>query len=758
MRATKTGKMKLQGYNKDFALHTVGWQAFQDLAVTVVEVEFDRPVTRIAKVKDQGRDGFFYGVPDESVVASDTRETTIQSKHFGTHDQKLTVAALAEELVSVRALGASGRAHGYILVTNASVTEGDRLKIAAALREAGVEKPFVFGREWIVEKILAHPKVRALAPRVYGLGDLAWIESERARKQAVAILDTMGEGLRCYVPTKAHRDAVEALARHHFVLLLGDPAVGKSSIAAALAVAATDERGCDVIFVRNPGEFLASWDPEIENRLFWIDDAFGSTKLESALMDPWNKVLSSMQAAMQRGNRFILTSRSHIWKQAHRDLKQGAFPPLLRGHVVVDVEKLTIAEQQRILYNHLRFGTQPSAFKLRIRPFLDEVLSAGKFLPEIARRLANPEYTQKLVPTLDGLKDFFARPEAFLLDTLTNLPDPMRAAIGLIFINGGRLRSPIQTDEAQALVEDLFGVAAAEIRAALQTLEGSFVLAVREEDHSYWTYKHPTIGDAFARLVGREKELVTLYVRGARVAQLIDEAICGGPARNGILIPPDLYSVVLDRLPKSGVTNDTIRKFLLHRSGGAFLKVFLARYPGIFTQGVFTRTPVARDDWALLAVKAAQHQCLPDGVREAFVDQLRAHVVDSGDVSFLVGDTGFDGVLTDQERRTFVALARTDLRHRFESLIDAERSNYTSSWDPTDWFDELNGLITDHRELFPGDEEVDALVDEALRQIERAIESIEEDREPEPDWDGERRPSGAAVTASRGRSIFDDLV
>src|SRR4051812_17182735 len=114
--------MNLQGYNKDFALHTIGWQAFQDLAVTVVEVEFSRPVTRIAKVKDQGRDGFFYGVPDEPVVAGDTRETTIQSKHFGASGQKLTVATFGQELVSVRALVVSGRARGYILVTNASVT------------------------------------------------------------------------------------------------------------------------------------------------------------------------------------------------------------------------------------------------------------------------------------------------------------------------------------------------------------------------------------------------------------------------------------------------------------------------------------------------------------------------------------------------------------------------------------------------------------------------------------------------------------
>ncbi|WP_066802964.1 hypothetical protein [Sphingomonas asaccharolytica] len=749
--------MILQGYDKDFALHTIGWQAFQDLVVTIAEVEFARPVTRVARVKDQGRDGSFYGVPDEPVVANDTRETTIQSKHSVSSTTKLTLALLGEELESVRALVSSGRADGYVLVSSMSLSEAERVRIVAALRRAGVANPFVFGREWVVAKILEHPKVRALAPRVYGLGDLSWIESERARKQAIAILDTMGEGLRCYVPTAAHHRAVCALDKHHFVLLLGDPAVGKSSIAAALSVAATDEQGCDVMFVRNPGEFLASWNPEIANRLFWIDDAFGATKLESALIDPWNKAFSAMQAAMKRGNRFILTSRSHIWNDARRGLKTGAFPPLAHGHVVVDVESLSEAEQQRILYNHLRFGTQPADFKQMIRPHLDGVLSAGNFRPEIARRLGDPAYTARVMPTLDGLKDFFARPEAFLLDTLTNLPDEMRAAIGLVFINGGRLASPIEADEAQSLVENLFGVTSAQIRQALQTLEGSFVLLAREGDRAFWSYKHPTIGDAYARLIGQETELVTLYVRGARVSQLLDEAICGGSARAGILVPPDLYPIVLARLPKSGDTNEAVRRFLLRRSGAAFLAAFLARYPGLLTQGSFTQAPIARDDWALLAVKAARHACLPDGVRETLLERLRTHVEEFGDVSFLIGDE-FDPVLTDANRADFVALARTGLAERFEMLIDNESSNYDHSWDPDQWFEDLRSLISEHAELFPGDETIEEAVEDAQYRINRVVNGLEERRGPGSYYGGDRRQAASPVTDASGRSIFDDLL
>ena len=54
-----------QGPRKDFALHTIGWQAFPDLATSIAECEFSRTVSRVVKTADEGRDGFFYGVPDE---------------------------------------------------------------------------------------------------------------------------------------------------------------------------------------------------------------------------------------------------------------------------------------------------------------------------------------------------------------------------------------------------------------------------------------------------------------------------------------------------------------------------------------------------------------------------------------------------------------------------------------------------------------------------------------------------------------------
>ena len=80
-------------------------------------------------------------------------------------------------------------------------------------------------------------------PRVYGLGDLSQILDERAYSQARAILETMNEDLAKVVVTDAYRRAADALDKHSFVLLVGEPAAGKTTIASMLAMAAIDQWG-----------------------------------------------------------------------------------------------------------------------------------------------------------------------------------------------------------------------------------------------------------------------------------------------------------------------------------------------------------------------------------------------------------------------------------------------------------------------------------------------------------------------------------
>jgi hypothetical protein len=81
--------------------------------------------------------------------------------------------------------------------------------------------------------------------------------------------------LQVYVPTLPHLKAVQALADHRLVLLLGGPATGRSTMAAILATIAAEDENHRCYKADGPEELLDNWNPHEPGGFYWIDDAFG---------------------------------------------------------------------------------------------------------------------------------------------------------------------------------------------------------------------------------------------------------------------------------------------------------------------------------------------------------------------------------------------------------------------------------------------------------------------------------------------------
>jgi hypothetical protein len=208
------------------------------------------------------------------------------------------------ELKKAQGLATRGLADDYILLTNFGVSGTRAAEIERNFRDVGVKQCRVLGADWITEKIRQSARLRVMVPRVYGLGDLSQILDERAYAQSKAILSAMGDDLARFVITDAHRRAVRAVLDHQFVLLLRDPASGKSTIAASLAVGALDHWHAPTIRISSPEELAEHWNPE-ERLFFWVDDAFGATQYQRQTVDAWNRQLPLMTTAIRKGARFF---------------------------------------------------------------------------------------------------------------------------------------------------------------------------------------------------------------------------------------------------------------------------------------------------------------------------------------------------------------------------------------------------------------------------------------------------------------------
>lgn len=753
--STAPGGPTAQASETDFALHTLGWKAFQDLAIAVAAEVLEKPVQVFLPSKDGGRDGAFVGTWPGAADVPDAK-STIQCKFTSKANVTLKLADVSAELSKIASLAARGLAHDYILLTNAGVSGEAEAATAAAFEAAGATRARVFGRQWLTGEIRDRPRLRMMVPRLYGLGDLSQIIDERAYLQARYILSAMGDDLAAFVTTAAHRQSVEALRRHRFVLLLGDPASGKSTIGASLAVGALDDGAIGTVRISDGEGFERHWNPKEPDQFFWIDDAFGETQYQRARVDGWNARLKMIRAAVKAGARVLMTSRTYIWNAALRDIKLSEFPLLTNSQVIIDVQGLSDIERAQILYNHLRLGDQPSPFRSKLKPFLPAIATNPDFLPETARRLGSSFFTGELDLTSEGIRDFFEQPLAFLKDVLRGLAEPERAAIALIFLHGAAgVPSPISPSDELDTVCRLTGVALAGVSRAMEALQGSLTLLVEAPEGRRWTFKHPTIADAFAELVADSPEMVELYVRGAKLEKLLAEVVCGSVELTGasVHVPQSHYDTVLDRMAQKDLANRDLLRFAAYRSDAEFLGRYTARAGDL--DGVVQRITSDMIFNTELDFIARVHEAglLAEPTRLAAVARISELSLHWADVEPF-RDKRVRALFAEDELKHLAERFRTDILEKY-GRAPGEWNDRLVSGDRKRHMQDLREAIETFAQFYAGDDELAAEAAAAAIAIEEFIDSLEDEEE---DVGGASTPVAPKLSPTdQLATIFDDV-
>ncbi len=752
---------KVQAAEVTYELHSLGWKAFQNLCVTIVGEVWGQVVQSYFDSRDGGRDGAFHGIWKSKAGESYQGAFTAQCKFTAKADKSLRLADLTDELVKAQRLAESGLADNYFLFTNMRLTGESEEQIKKTFEDiAGIRHFAAYGSERISLIIRESTRLRMLVPRVYGLGDLSQILDERAYAQAQEILSALGEDLAKFVITDAYRRSAKALVEHGFVLLLGEPASGKSTIAAGLAVGALDEWGCSTVKIRDADDFVKHSNPHEPKQFFWVDDAFGATQLDSASAVRWNSVFPHVQAAIRRGARVVFTSRDYIYRRARTYLKESAFPLIRESQVVIQVERLTKEEREQILYNHIRLGMQSRQFKETIKPFLPNVSAHQRFSPEIARRLGSPVFTKNLTISKEGLDDFVARPMELLQEIIRTLDVGSLSALAVVFMRGGMMSSPItmQKEEEKAVL--LLGGTQADVRHAVSALEGSLLIQVRQKARFFWRFKHPTIRDAFAGLVADDRELLDIYLTGTPIEKLFSEISCGDVGLEGVkvIIPSERYDLVMTRIElfykKRRENENLVNRFLANRCDCDFLTLYVAKNQNFIANLRIGSYLYAVSDVDVI-IRLHEFGLLPEEKRCSFLSAIRDLAVDTPDSGFLREE--IRQLFTQQEFHELLDHVRLVLLPNLDDLVDNWYSNYNGDDDPEEYFNELIGALEDYKKAYIDDNIAISQINNAIKKIEVVIEELHSDMPQEPDYEDIYDGSMRRSVINDSRSIFDDV-
>ncbi|WP_316173610.1 MULTISPECIES: hypothetical protein [unclassified Bradyrhizobium] len=689
------------------------------------------PVEVFREAHDDGQDAVLNSKNARGVE----QPTTVQCKFSAVASRTLKPSDLAIEEEHIEELTRAGLSDRYILMTNMSVSAPAAVKVRKRLRELGVKRPHVFGKEFLTRVIRGSSKLRALVPLVYGLGDLSIILDDRRAKQAKAVLGHLQSSLRTYVTTAPHVKAVRSLAKHKIVLLLGDPATGKSTIAAVLATVAADNPRHRCFKADGPIELMANWNPDEGGALYWIDDAFGPNQLRQDFVDAWITMMPKVQAAIVGGNSFVLTSRRHIYEAAKPKLGSRNHPLFRNEDAIVQVGDLTQGERSQILYNHIKAGNQPKHWKTHLKNnHVEELAREALLIPEIARQLGDRAYTQRVQLTRDSLLHFIRDNRTFLNETIKELSKDSRAALTMVFLHGGKMAIGNPSPNMQELVIRHYDIDREALGEALGHLKGSFLVEKTDGGQLFWTFKHPTLADALASTLGETEGMRELYLRGVKVETVLSNTACVSEPviGNFVLIPETLDGLLVERLletPDEPGLNRQLFSFLADKASDSVLRALFAKAPGLFDRKAIASHRAGYDPKLRACARAHSLNILPPQARLTMAAVLEDDLFDEMDVSFLDDDRILE-LFSTSTLLGLVSRIKNELIPKYEEAIETCVEDADLDLEPSDNFEDLSSAVTDLQH-FLDDKDSDALLSAQMlsNSIENGIERVAENKE-----------------------------
>ncbi|MFI8685874.1 restriction endonuclease [Rossellomorea sp. NPDC077527] len=757
-----------------YNLHQLGWKAFEGLSGNIMQEIMGNTYALFSEGRDGGRDGYFEGTGNLNILKDNlSGKFVFQCKHTSIPSKKLTYSLVKKELPKLEKLVEHHDVEHYVIFTNYKLSANNDLEIKSRFTKIkGLKSCIILGDEWFESVLDANKTLRRLVPRLYGIGDLSEILDDRIYKQSLDVLDELKGNVSTFVSTEAYQEAVRAISKKRFVLLLGPPAVGKSAIATNLCMTSiVEEESIETLILEDSEGFKRHYNPDNPRKVFWFDDVFGATNLDENLLQGWIKSFNKLKSAIKKGSTIIFTSRDYIFNEAIRKIQKNKFPLLFDSQVKIDVSNLKQNEKNQILYNHIKDGDLALNKKTLLKPFLKKLAISENFSPELARRLGSSYFHENLSINEKDLNDFFSSPSHFFEEIVKVLDDDKKAALILILLNGNKLPSPVNQRFLKDYLMDSFDTSLPRIRSSLEVLKDSLVKLNTLTNELYWSFYHPSMIDSLQNLLSKEVEMLELFIHGSKINVLIRDSSCLEENRHKIYIPRTLWEVVCERIIESFNSvemfdREFIVRYIYSETPDEFIEYFVNNFGGHLKKLItpqymqFSYTSIFK-----LSKRLEVLGLLDEGLKTYVKEAIYRIILNSYDMSFLDNEVVLYLLKEEGVSSILDELKQNGPEHayeEFEWILD----NIEKEEDPDEYMNNWSNSV--HRLI----DELESrnLIDNSQKNsylaiLEKASEEIQYYFETQRDYEGGWHdvnyfsPSSHEVSANieKEEDIFSDV-
>lgn len=344
---------------------------------------------------------------------------------------------------------------------------------------------------------------------------------------------------------------------------------------------------------------------------------------------------------------------------------------------------------------------------------------------------------------------------------IATLASAEKAAIALVFIAGGKLPIPVNSDAQTSSALELLGATLGQVKAALGSLDDSLLKRVHDGVREYWTFRHPTVRDSYASLVGDDPELIDVYLAGVSTEQLLNEVTCGETKLEGvkIIVPPERYDIVMTRLDQfvrpSGQWSDPVKSFLGNRCSSEFLAKYYSNNEHMSSLPAAIWYLGAYDDNLKILKKLKRAGILKEEIRLAAVKRIIS-ICERDYSCQLVESISVKDLLTLDETKETITRVVNTLLATGDTIVEDIRDDWNKEDDPDDIFREIKRTLDfiEEDDRFSEDQKSDAAY--LFKQIDALVIDMKSTMK-ESSYESLDAEKAVATEAPTGRSIFDDV-
>lgn len=240
----------------------------------------------------------------------------------------------------------------YMLYTSVPLSPGNKKEIRELFDGYIKHDSDIVGRDEIEAVLRSNHEIVGRHPKLWfpGADLLDQIVNKYERNQSAALVSEISEMLTSFVPSESFFDAIAMLEEKNACILTGDPGVGKTTVAQAVAAKYMAD-GYRIIDVSGDIDYAnASWQPD-QCQLFYFDDFLGQTRLfDITAKNQDSKIHQFLnRVGKTTGKKIVFTSREYILQQG-RELSEKINDKLIFDRIsVLNLNKYRMETRAKIL-------------------------------------------------------------------------------------------------------------------------------------------------------------------------------------------------------------------------------------------------------------------------------------------------------------------------------------------------------------------------------------------------------------------------